>query len=259
MKAGQCSFHTLTCAGQKIGEHFMIQMEERAMRGSGVLHRMQALHLGITSYWPCDLGQVTSQIPHLSNGNLNIYANDNDNSYLTELRGGSSDMPVRGPHRANSFFDRGRVPGPGAAAVSDTDRSHPKGTCSLSVCLTTKRKSDFTVLSKDNPPLGSIFCLSQVDAQGCSRHELVFLSMACRSQDISRGLVAQPSLAEETALVASLIRRSINLRTCCLRRAGGGGVSASLLREFFPCIPLFSPKENVGPGEAHGSFILRSE
>lgn len=69
---------------------------------------MQALHPGIASCWPSNLGQITCQIPHLSSGNLNIYADDDDNSQLTELLGGSSDMPVRGSRRANSF-DRGCV------------------------------------------------------------------------------------------------------------------------------------------------------
>lgn len=63
----------------------MVQDEEQAVRGSGVLHQDTGF-----ACWLCDLGQVASQIPHLSNGTLHIY---NDDKYLVGLLCGSVTHP----------------------------------------------------------------------------------------------------------------------------------------------------------------------
>lgn len=47
--------------------------------------RTPALHPDIVPYWLCGLGPVASQIPHLSNGNLNVYEDDSDDHSLTAM------------------------------------------------------------------------------------------------------------------------------------------------------------------------------
>lgn len=58
------------------------RMEEQA----AVSHPTAALHPGVVPSWWCGLGPVASQVPHLSNGNLNVYEDDSGDNSLTVTR-----------------------------------------------------------------------------------------------------------------------------------------------------------------------------